>query len=78
MKEVHLGDEKYKYLFTVDSINDQVREGISFRQAYMEVGRKVQDGTYKPSVLKKHTHIGSKDNLCLQKIAEKKANAKIN
>ncbi len=76
VKNVDLEDDKYKYLFTVDSINDLVMEGKSFREAYQEIGGKVQDGTYKPSASKKHTHIGSKDNLFLQKIGEKKTEAK--
>lgn len=72
VKRIDLQDEKYKYLFTVDSINDLVMQGKSFREAYVEIGGKVQDGTYKPSGSKKHTHTGSKDNLALDKIKEKK------
>ena len=46
VKEIDLNDEKYKYLFTVDSINDLVVEGKSFREAYQQIGGQVQDGTY--------------------------------
>ena len=72
VKEIDLQDEKYKYLFTVDSINDLVIQGKSFREAYNEVGAEVQNGTYRPKVSKDHSHLGSKDNLALDKIAEKK------
>jgi argininosuccinate lyase len=75
VKDVDLNDEKYKYLFTVDSINDLVMQGKSFREAYVEIGEKVQDGTYEPSKSKKHTHTGSKDNLSLMEIERKKREA---
>jgi argininosuccinate lyase len=67
-KKVDLNDEKYKYLFTVDSINNLVVKGKSFREAYQEIGGEVQNGTYKPDTSKKHSHIGSIHNLSLEKI----------
>ena len=70
-KEVDLKDEKYKYLFTVDSINNLVVEGKTFREAYQEIGGEVQKGTYKPDTSKKHSHIGSIHNLSLEKIKSK-------
>lgn len=70
-KEVDLNDEKYKYLFTVDSINNLVVKGKSFREAYQEIGEEVQKGTYKPDTSKKHTHLGSIHNLSLEKIKAK-------
>ena len=70
-KEVNLNDEKYKYLFTVDSINNLVVEGKTFREAYQEIGGEVQNGTYKPDTSKKHSHIGSIHNLSLEKIKSK-------
>ena len=76
VKEVNLEDEKYKYLFTVDSINDFVMQGKSFREAYKEIGGQVQEGTYKPAGSKKHSHTGSKDNLGLTEILRKKVAAK--
>lgn len=71
VKEVNLQDEKYKYLFTVDSINDLVMEGKSFREAYQIIGEQVQKGTYEPVGNKDHTHSGSKDNLALDGIRKK-------
>ncbi|WP_424493756.1 argininosuccinate lyase [Salinimicrobium sp. GXAS 041] len=76
VKKVNLEDEKYKYLFTVDSINDLVMQGNSFREAYKEIGGQVQQGTYQPVTSKKHSHTGSKDNLALTQIAGKKEAAK--
>ena len=71
VKEVNLQDEKYKYLFTVDSINDLVMEGKSFREAYQIIGEQVQKGIYEPVGNKDHTHSGSKDNLALDGIRKK-------
>jgi argininosuccinate lyase len=72
VKDVDLNDKKYKYLFTVDSINDLVVQGSSFRDAYRKIGEQVQKGNYEPTDLKRHSHIGSKDNLALDKISNKK------
>ena len=71
VKEVDLKDEKYKYLFTVDSINELVINGKSFRDAYKIIGEQVQNGTYEASEGMKHTHSGSKDNLALNMIKNK-------
>lgn len=71
VKEIDLNDEKYHYLFTVDSINNLVTEGMSFREAYQKIGEEVQTGTYKATLGKKHTHIGSIHNLGLEKIEKK-------
>ncbi|WP_298419738.1 argininosuccinate lyase [uncultured Kordia sp.] len=71
VKEIDLNDEKYQYLFTVDSINNLVVKGISFREAYQEIGKQVQEGTYTSANSKKHTHEGSIHNLCLNEIRVK-------
>lgn len=66
-----LTDEKYQYLFTVDSINNLVVEGVSFREAYQQIGAQLQAGTYKPPVSNQHKHMGSMGNLCLNAIRDK-------
>lgn len=71
VKDIDLNDEKYQYLYTVDSINNLVIEGMSFREAYQKIGGQVQTGTYKPDLGKQHTHVGSIHNLSLDKIREK-------
>lgn len=71
VKEIDLNDEKYHYLFTVDSINNLVTEGMSFREAYQKIGGEVQSGTYKATLGKNHTHIGSIHNLGLEEIRKK-------
>ena len=69
--QIDLNDSKYRYLFTVDNINTLVQNGMSFREAYQKIGNEVQSGTYKPDTSKKHTHLGSIGNLCLDEIRHK-------
>ncbi|MGB1168619.1 MAG: argininosuccinate lyase [Flavobacteriaceae bacterium] len=71
VKKIDFRDEKYKYLSTVDSINDLVMKGLSFRDAYQQIGASVTNGTYEYVNSKEHTHIGSIHNLCLEAIREK-------
>lgn len=71
VKDIDLNDTKYQYLFTVDSMNTLVEQGISFREAYQNIGKQVQEGSYKPDTSKTHTHAGSIGNLSLDKIKEK-------
>lgn len=71
VKDIDLNDEKYQYLFTVDSINNLVVEGMSFREAYQKIGQQVQNDNYKPDLGKQHTHLGSIHNLGLEKIRNK-------
>ncbi|TCP25689.1 argininosuccinate lyase [Tenacibaculum skagerrakense] len=73
VKEIDIHDDKYKYLFTVDNINNLVTNGIPFREAYIKISAEVEKGTYVPDLSKKHTHIGSIHNLSLDKIKEKLA-----
>lgn len=71
VKDINLNDEKYQHLFTVDSINNLIAEGMSFREAYQQIGNEVQNNTYKPVLTKQHSHIGSIHNLCLEAIKAK-------
>jgi argininosuccinate lyase len=71
VKDIDLKDEKYHYLFTVDSINNLVISGMPFREAYQKIGKQVQEGTYQPELSKKHSHVGSIGNLSLAKISAK-------
>lgn len=66
-----LTDEKYKYLFTVEKVNELVLQGVPFREAYQQIGHEVQNGTFSAETTVNHTHAGSIGNLCTQKIREK-------
>ncbi len=65
IKDGILDDERYKYIFTVEKLNDLVAQGMPFRDAYRQVGNEVNDGTFSYSVSQlHHTHEGSIGNLC--------------
>ncbi len=66
-----LSDDKYDYLFSVDTLNALVMEGMSFRDAYVKIGLDIENGKYTPDKNTKHTHIGSINNPCLEAIEEK-------
>jgi argininosuccinate lyase len=68
VKENILTDEKYKFLFSVEEVNNLVLGGMPFRDAYKKVGRDIEQGTYSPKTAVSHTHEGSIGNLCLQEI----------
>lgn len=70
VKEGILLDEKYKYLFSVEAVNELVNQGISFRDAYREVGNRIEKGEFSFDPFQKlhHTHEGSIGNLCNEEI----------
>ncbi|HEY7160077.1 MAG TPA: argininosuccinate lyase [Acidobacteriota bacterium] len=71
VKKNILGDEKYKYLFTVDAVNKLVMQGTPFRDAYKIVGQKVEDGSFTPPHPEGpggRPHEGSIGNLCNEEI----------
>lgn len=69
VKEDVLDDPKYDYLFSVEVVNNEVLQGIPFREAYRNIGLAIDQGTFKPSKAVHHTHEGSIGNLCNQEIA---------
>ncbi len=71
VKKDILADPKYDYLFSVDTLNELVRSGMPFRDAYKQMAQEIEAGTYQPKKNIKHTHEGSLGNLCLKDIREK-------
>lgn len=63
-----LNDDRYKYLFSVETLNQKVLSGTPFRDAYREVGQAIAHGDYAPEKNVHHTHEGSIGNLCNKKI----------
>ncbi|MEY2594758.1 MAG: argininosuccinate lyase [Bacteroidota bacterium] len=65
-----LQDKKYTYLFSVEKVNELVNKGIPFRDAYVQVGKMINEGNFQfdPSQSLKHTHEGSIGNLCNEEI----------
>ena len=68
-----LSDPKYKYLFTVEVVNNRVLEGMPFRDAYKSVGIEVNEGKFEfdANTGLNHTHKGSLGNLCTEEIKDK-------
>lgn len=71
IKEGIVADEKYKYLFSVETVNNLVLSGVPFRDAYKIVGKDIDSGNFTPDLDVKHTHEGSLGNLCNDEIQEK-------
>lgn len=70
VKENILTDEKYKYLFSVEAVNDLVNKGVPFREAYQQVGNSINKGEFEYDLQQlHHTHEGSIGNLCNNEIA---------
>ncbi|SNY94546.1 argininosuccinate lyase [Flagellimonas pacifica] len=66
-----LDDPKYDYLFSVDTLNELVKNGMPFRDAYKSMGKDIEKGTFTPKKDIDHTHEGSLGNLCLEEIRNK-------
>nr|WP_298997113.1 argininosuccinate lyase [uncultured Allomuricauda sp.] len=66
-----LDDSKYDYLFSVDTLNEMVKNGVPFRDAYKSMGMAIENGNFKPKKDIEHTHEGSLGNLCLEEIKAK-------
>jgi argininosuccinate lyase len=66
-----LTDSRYKYLFSVDVLNQLVLEGTPFRDAYKIIGKEINEGKFNPEIKVNHTHEGSIGNLCNAQISEK-------
>jgi len=60
-----LNDEKYRYLFSVEAVNDLVNKGVPFREAYKTIGDQIDKGEFIYDFSKglHHTHEGSIGNL---------------
>ena len=75
-----LQDEKYRYLFSVEKVNELVNQGLPFRDAYAQVGNLIDQGKFEFDTSKAlhHTHEGSIGNLCNHeiRIAMERVNSK--
>ena len=69
--ESQVYSEKYKYLWSVELVNQYVLEGMSFRDAYRKVGQDIENDNYHPPKDVRHTHIGSIGNLGLNLMRER-------
>lgn len=63
-----LASAQFDLLFSVEEVNKRVLSGVSFREAYQQVGDSIANGTYNADRELNHTHIGSIGNLGLELI----------
>jgi argininosuccinate lyase len=66
-----LDDDRYRYLFSVEAVNEMALGGTSFRDAYQQIGIEINEGRFQPVKSVEHTHEGSIGNLCNDKIQKK-------
>ncbi len=71
VRENILEDPKYQYVFSVDTLNEWVKGGMPFRDAYKKMGEAIANGDYQPHKNLSHTHLGSIGNLALEAIRSK-------
>ena len=64
-------DSKYNYLFSVDTLNEWVKKGMPFREAYQKMSKDIVSKNYKPKRDLDHIHLGSIGNLQLNAIRKK-------
>ena len=80
VKKNILQDQNYRYLFSVEAVNELVNQGIPFREAYKTVANQIQEGSfsYDQSKPLKHSHEGSIGQLNIpeMKVEMKKVLAK--
>ncbi|MFM2267727.1 MAG: argininosuccinate lyase [Bacteroidota bacterium] len=75
VKENILTDPKYRYVFSVEKVNEYVlKNDIPFREAYKKVGESIENGDFEfDAAHLAHTHEGSIGNLCNAQIRQKMA-----
>jgi argininosuccinate lyase len=66
-----LNNPMYDMMYSVEDVNRLVMGGMTFRDAYRQLGQQILAGTYIPSKSVMHTHAGSIGNLCLEDIRKK-------
>lgn len=71
LQEDLMDNPLYHNAFCVEEVNRLVGEGVPFRDAYKQVGKAVQEGSFHFSGKLRHSHEGSIGNLCNDRIAER-------
>ncbi len=63
-----LADDKYKYIFSVEKVNQLVKDSVPFREAYRLIGEEIAQGNLQFNGKPEHTHEGSIGNLMTDEI----------
>lgn len=69
VNEYILDDCRYDPIFSVEEVNRLTLEGTPFRDAYKQVGLRIEAGDFTPNKDVHHTHEGSIGNLCNEQIS---------
>ena len=64
-------DERYQYIFSVENVNEKVKAGIPFREAYIQVANEIDKGRFRRISDVSYTHTGSIGNLSNDRIKMK-------
>lgn len=72
IKDTVVTEDKYKYIFSVERVNELVLQGVPFRDAYKQVGKEIEEGSFTPNYNINHNHEGSIGNLCNTQITAQK------
>ncbi len=65
-----LDDAKFSELFSVEEINKLVVAGVSFRDAYKQVGNAINEGSFHAERKLFHVHEGSINRLCNENVKQ--------
>ncbi len=71
IRDLIIEDSKYIHLFSVNTLEKWVSEGMPFREAYQKMAQEIKEGIFKPDKNLHHTHIGSIGNLSIELIRNK-------
>jgi len=66
-----INNEKYLYIFSVENVNENVKNGVPFREAYAQVADEIDKGRFRRLSGVNYTHTGSIGNLSNSRIEEK-------
>lgn len=68
VKEAIVEEELYRYMFSVEVLNQLVLQGVPFRAAYQQVAEQIEQDEFRFEGTLQHTHEGSIGNLCNEEI----------
>jgi argininosuccinate lyase len=66
-----INDNRYLYIFSVENVNEKVKTGVPFREAYSQVASEIDKGLFRRLSNVDYTHTGSIGNLSNKRISEK-------
>lgn len=69
VKKDLLNHPQYDYIFSVEEVNKLVLQGVPFRDAYLQIGKSIEEGTFHTDRNISHVHQGSAGMLCNDEIS---------